>query len=83
MKLKEGQDALAQQELKCGDLVKYRLYDNQVYSTNAIFLRKFLDTRRVGEEFEDEPVEMHEIYLFDTATCENVFGFELEGVLNK
>lgn len=79
----EGQEALDQRELKCGDLVKYRLYDNQVYSTNAIFLRRYYDTRRVGEEFEDEPVEMHEIYLFDTATCENVFGFELEGVLNE
>ena len=79
----EGQEALDQRELKCGDLVKYRLYDNQVYSTNAIFLRRYYDTRRVGEEFEDEPVEMHEIYLFDTATCENVFSFELEGVLNE
>ena len=83
MTLKEGQEALEVLELKCGDLVKYRLYDNQVYSTNAIFLRRYYDTRRVGEEFEDEPVEMHEIYLFDTATCENVFGFELEGVLNE
>ncbi len=74
---------LAQQELKCGDLVQYRFYDHQPYIENGIFLRKFYDTRRVGEEFEEEPVEMHEVYLFNSATCENVFSFELEGVLNE
>jgi hypothetical protein len=26
---------------------------------------------------------MHEVYLFNSATCENVFSFELEGVLNE
>jgi len=74
---------LAQQELKCGDLVQYCFHDYKSYTENGIFLRKFYDTRRVGEEFEEEPVEMHEVYFFNSATCENVFSFELEGVLNE
>ena len=83
MKLNEGQEDLVQRELKCGDLVQYRFYDNEPYIETGIFLRTFYDTRRVGEEFEEEPVEMHEVYLFNSATCENVFSFELEGVLNE
>ena len=83
MKLNEEQGVLAQRELKCGDLVQYRFYDHQPYVENAIFIRKYYDSRRIGEEEFEEPVEMHEVYLFNSATCENVFSFELEGVLNE
>ena len=83
MKLNEEQGVLVQRELKCGDLVKYRFYDHQPYTENGIFLRSFYESRRIGEEDFDEQVEMHEVYLFNSATCENVFAFELEGVLNE
>ena len=83
MKLNEEQGALVRRELKCGDLVQYRFYDSQPYIENAIFIRKFYESRRIGEEDFDEQVEMHEVYLFNSATCESVFAFELEGVLNE
>ena len=83
MKQNEAQGVSDQQELKCGDLVQYRFYDHQPYIENAIFIRKFYDSRRVGEDQFEEPIEMHEVYLFNSATCETVFAFELEGVLNE
>ena len=83
MKLNEEQGVLVLRELKCGDLVQYRFYDSQPYIENAIFIRKFYESRRIGEEDFDEQVEMHEVYLFDSATCETVFAFELEEVLNE
>lgn len=86
MKQNEDQVVLVPRELKCGDLVQYRFYESQPYIENAIFIRSFYESRgigRIGEEDFDEQVEMHEVYLFDSATCETVFAFELEEVLNE
>ena len=83
MKQNEAQGVLDRRELKCGDLVQYRFYDHKPYIENAIFIRSFYESRRIGEEDFDEQVEMHEVYLFNSATCETVFAFELEGVLNE
>ena len=70
------------QEPKYGDLVRYRLYENQNDLVYGIFIRKLYESRRFGEDIE-EVLEMHEIYLFESGYYERVFAFELDGVVNE
>lgn len=70
------------QEPKYGDLVKYRLYENQNNLVYGIFIRKLYESRRFGEDIE-EVLEMHEVYLFESGYYERVFAFEFDGVVNE
>ena len=70
------------QEPKYGDLVRYRLYENQNDLVYGIFIRKLYESRRFGEDIE-EVLEMHEVYLFESGYYERVFAFELDGVVNE
>ena len=71
------------QEPKYGDLVRYRLYENQNDLVYGIFIRKLYETRRSGEDMIEEVLEMHEVYLFESGYYERVFAFELDGVVNE
>jgi hypothetical protein len=75
----ERVDSVAQ-EPKYGDLVRYRLYENQAALVYGIFIRKLFETRPSSEEMIEETLEMHEIYCFETGYYEKVFAFELDGL---